>query len=395
MEKNLDEKVLEIENLIKEGKGEEALNKANELDKELKDAEDRAKISEILDRAKEMKQQNYGIENSDKEEGAQFMQPKDITYKEVFAKYIHGSELTAEERKVFEENNVQNTATTKSGNAAVIPTETMNKIFEALGETHSVLKDIDILNVHGNLTLPVVTFTDNTDFYDEGDTPTDSATASAAVTLGGYDLKVNIPVSFNLKKMSVDAFMTYIVNKIIEKMGDKLANAVCNGKGTPGVSDDWKAQPLGVIYALEHETSTPHVKTYAAGDNDAARETKLRQMIAAIKSGYNKKFYAKNATIWDFIAGIKDTTGRPIFIPDPTGEFVGRVYGVPVVEEEAVPANAILLGDFRKGYALNFNEDIQVLQQDQNKLALTDYTGYAIVDGKPMFTEAFCYLKKS
>jgi len=392
-----DEKVLEIENLIADGKGEEALNKANELEKEVLDAENSKQANEILNRIGEMQKINYGIVNEQKDkEGVQLMEKENkITYDEVFAKYIQGKDLSQEEQSVFNEYNVQNSAVTKTGNSAVIPETTMNKIFEELGETHAVLKDVEIMNVKGNLTLPVANFTDNTAFYDEATDTTDSSVATAEINLFGYDLKANITLSFNLKEMATPAFMDYVINKIVEKMGDKLANAVINGLGVPSGNQTHKAQPLGVVTALEAETNTPRVSTYASNATSQAKEKLLRDMIGSIKSGYNKKFYAKAEFIWDFIAGIQDSTGRPIFVPDPTGEFTGRIYGVPVVEEDAIPANCLLLGDFKKGYVVNFNKDIVVLTQDQNRYAKTDYTGYAIVDGKPTFSEAFAYLKKS
>jgi len=123
----------------------------------------------------------------------------------------------------------------------------------------------------------------------------------------------------------------------------------------------------------------------------------MTNMRSKIKSGYaaNARFYATSATIWNHLANILDDNKRPIFIPDATQGGVGRIFGIVVEEEDAIPADAVLLGNMAKGYAANKNEDITMYYEDHIKERATDYMGYALVDGQPLTTKAFAYLKKS
>ncbi len=356
-----------------------------------------AKIAEIeaLDRAfdEEIKAQTAlerikNMTNPFKQNGQNDFK-KTVSYDDVFAKYIKGEELTAEERICFNANNVQNSTTTTSGNAAVIPQTLAKEIIAEIGETHAVLRDVKEFHVKGYLTIPKGTMTANVGWYEEGDTAADASVATAKIDLAAYDLRTNMPVSFRMKEMATPEFLAFIKEKIVEQAGDKLANAVINGLGVS------ESQPTGIVTVLNNEADTPRVITYTKATTDAELEANIRAMIGKIKSGYkNKKFYAKNAVIWNLLAGIKDGEGRNIFIPDPTGTFPGRIFGVAVVEEDAIPDDAVLLGDFSKGYVINFNKDLTLMQQDRNKAAETDYTLYGLVDGKPVVNEAFALLKK-
>lgn len=66
------------------------------------------------------------------------------------------------------------------------------------------------------------------------------------------------------------------------------------------------------------------------------------------------------------------------------------MFGRVVKEEDAVADGAVLLGRFSK-YVVNFKERISILSQEYNKRRQTYYSGYGLVDGKPVINEAFCF----
>ena len=364
------------------------IKEIEELDKAF-DEEIKAKTA--FERVKNMTSPFKNLENK-----IDFQQKQEIKYEDVFAKFIKGEELNVDERNCFNENNFKNATTVTTGNTAVIPATLTKEIISAIGETHAILKDVQQLHIKGFVSVPTATMTTNVAWYDEGDNVTDASVSTSKIDLSAYDLRCNMPVSFRMKEMATAEFLQFIKNKIVEQAGDKLANAVVNGLGVPSSSDSHKAQPTGVVKALEAEANTPRVLTYTQNSTSAVLETTIRQMLGLVKTGYsNKKFYAKNATIWNLIAGIKDENGKHLFITDATGAFAGRIFGIPVVEEDAIADDAVLLGDFKKGYIINFNKELTVMQQDRNKDAETDYTLYGLVDGKPTINEAFVYLKKS
>ena len=74
---------------------------------------------------------------------------------------------------------------------------------------------------------------------------------------------------------------------------------------------------------------------------------------------------------------------------------VGRLFGHVVYEEDAVPENAMLLANVQRGYRMNVQEEISLLRDEYMTKRQTEFMGYAILDGKPITTKAFVYLKKT
>ena len=270
-------------------------------------------------------------------------------------------------------------------------------IWHEMEELHPIIADTDYTKVPGDVDILIETSVgEDAAWYDEDDEVAGEKATFTKATLKGCELAKDVPVSWKLKKMSVDDFIAYIQSRIAEKMGNALAKGLVSGAGVdPDTVNPDPTEPVGVITKLEAENDTPQVVTYTAGNGIAYAN--LTGMRAKIKSGYAKgaKFYAKSDTIWNRLANILDDNKRPIFIPDATQGGVGRIFGILVEEEDAVPADAVLLGNMAKGYAMNVNEDITMYQEDHIKQRITDYMGYALVDGQPITTKAFAYLKKS
>ena len=80
---------------------------------------------------------------------------------------------------------------------------------------------------------------------------------------------------------------------------------------------------------------------------------------------------------------------------DKNKNGVGRLFGHVVYEEDAVPDNAMLLANVARGYRMNVQEEISLLRDEYMTKRQTEFMGYAILDGKPITTKAFVYLKKS
>lgn len=319
-------------------------------------------------------------------------------YLSAFKKYLIGKKMDKDETTAFEAVNERfhNTVQTAAEHAVLIPDTVAKGIWAEMADAHPIIHDVMPTYVQGTLSyLKGDVDAANGAWYDEDDEVTDGSIVDGEVTLNGYELAKNVPVSWRLKKMAVDEFLAYITGKIAERMGAALAVALISGLGVPGDLDDWKAQPQGVATALNAETDTPQVVTWA--DNDALSYLKLTQLMAKIKSGYlnGACIYAQNAFIWAKLANLLDGQNRPLFIPDVTGGGVGRIFGLVVKEEAAAPTNGMLVGNMQKGYKINFNENISIHTEDHVKARTTDYMGYAIVDGKPITTKAFALLKKS
>jgi len=328
--------------------------------------------------------------SSNKEEDAKAEEEK--LYKQAFAHYMMGADLSADEQKIF---TAKNATTTVKENYVVVPTTTLKGIWYEMEEAHPIIKATNFTNVPGDVDILVETSAgDNAAWYDEATAVTAEKVTNTKITLKGCELAKDVQVSWKMKKMAVDEFLAYIQTRIAEKMGNALAAALVSGAGIGNGTTDIP-KPLGVVTKLEAESDTPQVITYTAGNG--IKYGDMTNMRSKIKSGYaaNARFYATSATIWNHLANILDDNKRPIFIPDATQGGVGRIFGIVVEEEDAIPADAVLLGNMAKGYAANKNEDITMYYEDHIKERATDYMGYALVDGQPLTTKAFAYLKKS
>jgi len=192
--------------------------------------------------------------------------------------------------------------------------------------------------------------------------------------------------------MSIDEFETYIITLIAEKMGSALAKAIVEGKGKPSNGDTFKAQPRGVNTALLTDENKKQIVEY----EESIGYSNLTSALSKISKYVNGAvIYANNITIWSQLAEIKDTTGRPLFIPDiVNNDGIGRILGRVVKADDSIPNGEILIGNLAKGYAMNINEGVTLYTEDHVKRRVTDYVSYAIVDGDVITNNAFAIITK-
>lgn len=316
-------------------------------------------------------------------------------YNTAFAKSMMGVELNKEESETFNKVNAdfRNATQTAEQHTVLVPETVRQGIWAEIGETHPIFGDITPTFIPGKVTIiKEENEMSDAEWVDEDTEGNDDEVGFGTIDLDGCELVKSIKISWKLKKMSIDAFLSYITTKLAEKMGNAIAKAMIDGKGKPGSSEDWKAQPKGIATELVAEASTPQVITYTGKityDN-------MLSLMSKIKSGYinGSSFYANNSTIWNELATIKDGDGKSIFIPDATLGGVGRIFGVTVKEEDGCANGQVLLGNVQKGYVMNINENMTIYTEDHVKARTTDYMGYALIDGDVVTTKAFALLKK-
>jgi len=317
-------------------------------------------------------------------------------YMNAFAHYMMGTQMSAEEQEIFNAKNEAGVTNTKN-NRVVVPTTVQDGIWHEIEELHPIIADTKYTRIPGDIDILIEeTAGDDGNWYDEETAVAAEKVKTGKVTLKGYELAKAVSVSWKLKKMAVDEFLAYIQTRIAEKMSNAIANALVNGKGETGTAESpAPGEPTGVITKLEAESGTPQVLTYTAADGITYE--KMTGFMAVVKSGYKTgaKIYAKSTTIWNQLANIVDKMGRPIFVADATAGGVGRIFGVPVAEEDAVPEDGVMMGNMARGYAMNVNEDVTMYFEDHMKERTTDYMGYCLADGTVKTTKAFAYLKKS
>ena len=394
----------EAEKLIAEGKTEEAKEKMKEVEdldnkwEEIKLAQ--ANMNALKDKVTGINLDNNSVDVKDLRpvDNVQVTQKVDEKelYKQAWAKYMMDMALTEDEKVVFNEVNTRfhNSIQTANTHAVVIPDNVTEDIWKEAAELYPIIDDLNMTFVPGDMTIIKETDSgDDAAWYDEDTEVADGDFAIGELNLTGCELAKAIPISWKLKKMSIERFIPYITSLLAEKMGAALAKGVVSGKGKPGIGDTFKPEPLGIITALETEVDIPQIIEY----NSELSYEDLTNAMSKMKSGYKTgaAIYAKSDVIWNVLANLKDNDGRPLFIPDVTLGGVGRMFGLPVKEDDSIPDDAILFANVGRGYAINVNENMTIYTEDHVKARYTDYMAYAIIDGAPLTNKAFALVRKA
>jgi HK97 family phage major capsid protein len=299
-----------------------------------------------------------------------------INYEDVFAKVALKRDLTPDEEQVFNAYNPTNVYThTTTNTEIVIPETVVSGIISTMEELHPILADVRSTRIKG--TVKYVKHTGiaagDADYYDEATATADEENVFGELTLGAKELSKAVTVSWKLQAMAVSDFIPFIQRELGERMSYAKANAFVRGAG------DAK-YPQGIITALDAQADKPQIAEYAAETGITYKD--ITSAMAKLKSKYagGAKIYANNATIWNQLANIVDGNGRPIFIADATVGGAGRIFGIPVAEEDAINDGEVLFGNVSSGYTENVQEAMTLTTEQHAKGRTTDFVGYEVHD---------------
>lgn len=384
----------EAQNLINEGKIEEAAKKRKEIEKLDVDFEKTSREQANLDALNKENDKVTDMKNLSVNEGGlkaveKIEKKNPVNYEDVFAKVALQRDLNEDEINLFNEMNPENVYTHNTTNTEIlIPETVIGGIIDTMKELHPILADVTSTRIKG--TVKYVKRTGipagDADYYDEATPTADEENKFGELTLGGKELSKAVTVTWKLQAMAVADFIPFIQRELGERMGVAKAKAFVKGKG------DAK-YPQGVVTAIEKEDSTPQKVSYKA---DGLTYKDITAAMAKIKSGYvsGAKIYANNATVWGSLANLLDGQGRPLFIPDVTTGGVGRIFGIPVMEEDAMGDGEILIGNMAAGYKENVSEPMKLVTENHAKARTTDFVGYEVHDAGVIDEKAFAYLVK-
>ena len=170
--------------------------------------------------------------------------------------------------------------------------------------------------------------------------------------------------------MSIDGFEQFIVNEIADRLGAALAADVITQIGTDYYSTG---------NDLDVATSGEVVWSDIAG------------AFAVLKNASNVTVYASQATIYKYIVGMVDTTGRPIFQSTANEGVRGYLLGAPVKVEDAISDDLIWIGD-PKQVVGNMVQDIMVESDKDIKKHVNIFSGYARFQCALLAPKAFAKL---
>ena len=316
-------------------------------------------------------------------------------YRSAFYKNMLGQKLTDVEERTYkrameivdsEKRADQFSTTTNS--AAVLPTQTLNEIISKVRTMGGVISNCRSFNIPTNISVPIGTPSTKASWHTEGTTVNSENPADniAQVSFAGYEIIKIFSISAASKKMSISAFESYIIQELTNCVMECIADSLVNGTGSQ--------QGTGVLTGITWNAKNSF--TYAKAGNVAY--TDLTKMMAMLKRGYSAgaKWAMSNTTLYNSIYSLVDSNGRPIFIADPKNENIGYILGKPVIIDDNIADDVILLGNFNyMGYNIPQGIIVETSRESSFKSGLIDYRAMAIADTKPLVDEAFIKLSRA
>lgn len=284
-------------------------------------------------------------------------------YRNAFLKNLLGLDMTSEERAAF----VHTTANT----AAVLPTTMLDSIWDLVSQRHAIMGDITIYRT-GTI-LEVVKHTaiaqGAAKTVAENVANDDEQNTFVKVTLSGKDFSKHVDISYAMERMSVDALERYLIDEISASLGDAMADDVITQIGTDMAGGN---------------------KVNSAA-NSALTFKELAALFGKLKRVGAVTVYATRSTIYNYLVGMVDTTGRPIFQSAAQAGQEGFILGAQIKVEDSVADNVVLVGDARR-VVYNMIQDIMIESDKDIKKHVTTYSGYARGSGALIDPDSFAQL---
>lgn len=300
-------------------------------------------------------------------------------YRSAYLKRLQGKELNEVEKRAL------TTAANSAG--AAVPTTTLNRIIDKLRQTSALFPRITVSYVPGNLSIVVANAKNAAAWKTtEGDDGTPADDTVVNVQLAGYELIKLVEISAAAEAMTIDAFEAYIASEIGRQLAIAIENAILNGDGT--------GEPTGILSGITWDAtnSTTWAATSTIGYDN------LVDGLALLPTLYhnNAVFVMNRKMLFGGIRKIKTDDKQPIFTYNPQDAARNSILGYPVIVDDYMPDDTILLGDFSY-YYMNFakSPEISVSREAAFKSGKITYRGLAVADGKPALAEAFVKIYKA
>ena len=338
---------------------EELEERANELEAikaELKAREERAAAEEAL-RQEVAAGKDPVVREFNMEEKKMNFEINSPEYREAFLKDLQGKELTNEERAAV-------TAT------AAIPTKTMNEIVGKL-ELNPLLAAVDLTQIPGYVTYPAENSINEAAWVAMGNAATDSADSIQAVQLGAYKLIKTVEITADVEAMSIDAFESWLVARLANKIEKALDSAILNGGG----ADSSMATGIKVTKSSQDGTFSRAGITWK----------QLTEVMGKLAPQYhaNASFCMSPTLFFGKVLGMVDSQNNRVVVNDPQEPRKYNILGFPAIIDGNAGTEELYFGDF-KAYKLNLAKGIEVKKSEEAafRTGSAVYRAMTLADGK-------------
>lgn len=239
-----------------------------------------------------------------------------------------------------------------------IPKEVRMELMEQIENMSPFFRDIRKIRVNGNVDLPYIFASDDANWYAELNCTANEGVEYRALQLTGWELAKDVVLTWKVEDMTVDSFVSFVIEELTNKMGTALINAVIYGTGS--------SQPTGAIYGATAVTTgdTPIDNIIATYDSLAENDRR------------GAKVYVSTA-VRVAMVGYKDQNGNYPFLQGLAGTDLFTIETDPFLKN-----NDILVGNPRN-YILNEVTPLRIDWERTVKCRQTRYGAYGIYDGKP------------
>ena len=291
-----------------------------------------------------------------------------------FMKWVANKELTAEERA----------ALTMSNSGAIVPNSIQQDVLIGLQGTHGILSAIDLkyTDDSATMTFPYIISSMTLQKVTIGSSSSEGEAQWKGLQLTANDFKLpTIPVSRTLLLAGgVDA-RAALVELFTELIGAGLSSKII---ATGDNTNDFKAI-IGTV------------KSATAASTSAIAYTDIIALKSKVKAPFNelgRASFVMASSTKDALIGIVDKNGRPLYIESMSAGVPDKLFGYPVVIDDAMPeiaaqANVILFGDM-KAYKARIVRGIEVATYDESKYREQGCVGmqaFVTGDGRLMYED--------
>lgn len=309
-------------------------------------------------------------------------------YRSAFYKTLTGKSLNQAEKNAFTramdvEKRAADAYTTSGNTPVIIPTQTLNEIVTKARTEGGALSIARAFNMPSKIAVPVATPSAKAAWHTEGATVNTEQPGITNVTFDANEIIKIFSISSKVRAMSINAFESYLTDELTNCVMECIADSLINGTGS--------AQGMGLEHGVTWDAKNS--VTVAAGGSIAYLD--VVKAVALLKRGYARraKWVMNNATLYTAFYGMVDDNKKPIFVPDPRNETIGKILGFDVVVDDFVADNVAYFGDFNYlGYNLANGIAVESSTQSAFRSGLIDYRGMAIADTKVIAPEAFVKL---
>lgn len=272
--------------------------------------------------------------------------------KELFAKWLKGGDKALSAQDWADVRATMSTTTTTEGGYTV-PVDVAGQISEVLkayGGVRSVANVIQS-NMGNDINFPTSDGTSEVgELIGQNTTATAADPSFGVVTLSTYKFSSKIvAVPFELLQDSAADVEAFVARRLGDRLGRITNQYFTTGTGT--------SQPKGVV------TASAAGKTGATGQTTSVIVDDLIDLVHSVDPAYRAgkcKFMMNDASL-KVIRKLKDTAGRPVFLPGYEG--LGGA-----------------MGDSLLGYDVVINQDVATMAANAKSILFGDFSRYTIRD---------------